>query len=156
MNFLSWSEARALSEACRARGGVVVTTNGCFDILHRGHVEYLQAARQLGDLLIVGLNSDASVKKLKGPSRPLNDQNARAVVVGALKSVDAVIVFDEDTPVKWLQEVKPHIHVKGGDWDPQKMPETAVLESWGAKVVVVPYVDGYSTTKLIEKSRSGA
>ena len=135
---------------------MVVTTNGCFDILHRGHVEYLHAARQLGDLLIVGLNSDASVKKLKGPSRPLNDQNARAVVVGALKSVDAVIVFDEDTPVKWLQEVKPHIHVKGGDWDPKKMPETAVLERWGAKVVVVPYVDGYSTTKLIEKSRSGS
>lgn len=154
MNSLTWPEAKRLADECKARGGIVVTTNGCFDILHRGHVEYLQSARQLGDLLIVGINSDASVKKIKGPERPINDETSRAVVLGALKPVDGVLIFDEATPVEWLKVLQPQIHVKGGDWDPKKMPETVILESWGAKVVVIPFVEGFSTTRIIEKSRS--
>jgi glycerol-3-phosphate cytidylyltransferase len=150
----TWEEAAQLAQECKNRGGIVVTTNGCFDLLHKGHVEYLSAARQLGDLLIVGINSDASVKKVKGPSRPLNDETARAVVLGALKCVDAVCIFKEATPVEWLRVVQPNIHVKGGDWDPAKMPESPVLKEWGGTVKVLPYVEGFSTTGLIEKSKS--
>lgn len=149
----TWEEATELAQNCRNNGGIVVTTNGCFDLLHKGHVEYLQAARQMGDILLVGLNSDESVKKIKGPSRPLNNEEARATVIGALKSVDAVCVFPQDTPVEWLKKVRPHIHIKGGDWDPVKIPEYSTLKEWGGTVKVVPYVEGYSTTGLIEKSK---
>lgn len=152
--YLSWDEARAAAAACRERGGTVVTTNGCFDLLHRGHVTYLAEARQLGDLLLVAINSDASVAKLKGPGRPLNPEDARAIVLGALRAVDGVCVFSEPTPVEWLRAVRPHIHVKGGDWDPAQMPETPVLAEWGGHVKALPYVDGFSTTNLIAKSKA--
>lgn len=150
----TWNEAAQMAKNCRSRGGIVVTTNGCFDLLHRGHVEYLSAARQLGDLLIVGINSDDSVRQIKGPTRPLNDENARAIVLSALKCIDAVCIFNEATPVEWLRVVQPHLHVKGGDWDPEKMPEFATLKEWGGLVKVLPYVEGYSTTSLIEKSKN--
>jgi len=151
---LSWTQAAELAEKCRQAGGVVVTTNGCFDVLHKGHVTYLHGARQMGDLLLVGLNTDASVKRQgKGPTRPLNDELARATVVEALKSVDGVCLFDQDTPVEWLRAVRPAIHVKGGDYDPAKMVETPVLQEWGGRVAVVPFVPGYSTTSLLEKSK---
>ncbi len=150
---LSWSEAAALADAVRRRGGKVVTTNGCFDLLHAGHVQYLEDARKLGDALIVGLNSDASVKRLKGAERPLNSSDARACVLGALRAVDAVVVYEEDTPTEFLKTVRPDIHVKGGDWDPEKMPETPLIRSWGGRVEVLRFVDGFSTTGLIERAR---
>lgn len=148
-----WDAAVQLAEKCRKDGGLVVTANGCFDCLHKGHVSYLAAARQLGDCLIVGVNSDASVKKLKGPGRPLNDQDSRSAVLAALRSVDAVLVFDEETPLAWLELVRPNIHVKGGDYDPNSMIETPVLKKWGGKTVVVPFVEGYSTTQMIARSK---
>jgi rfaE bifunctional protein nucleotidyltransferase chain/domain len=151
---LDWAEARTLADACRARSGLVVTTNGCFDLLHRGHVEYLQQARQLGDLLLVGLNTDESVRRLKGPQRPLNDQDARAVVMAALKCVDGVCLFGEETPLDWLRAVQPDFHVKGGDYDPEQMIEKSVVETWGGRIKVLPFVPGFSTSGLIEKSRA--
>lgn len=148
---LTWSQAQKLADDCRARGGKVVSTNGCFDILHAGHVSYLAAARQLGDLLIVGINADASVRKIKGPSRPINSEDARAQVLSALRAVDAVCVFNEDTPVEWLKSIRSDVHVKGGDWDPSRMPETPVLAQWGGRVQTLPFVDGFSTTSTIQK-----
>lgn len=148
---LTWPQAQKLADECRARGGKVVSTNGCFDILHAGHVTYLAAARHLGDLLLVGINADASVKKIKGPSRPINSQEARAQVLAALRSVDAVCVFNEETPVEWLKSIRSDLHVKGGDWDPARMPETPVLAAWGGRVQALPFVDGFSTTGTIKK-----
>lgn len=151
---LSWNEAAELVESRRKAGAVIVTTNGCFDILHKGHVSYLEEARSQGDVLIVGLNTDSSVRRLgKGPGRPVNDELARAAVVGALRSVDAVCLFDDDTPVEWLRRIRPDIHVKGGDYDPAKMVETPALKEWGGRVHVVPFVPGYSTTAILEKSK---
>ncbi|MBS1984707.1 MAG: D-glycero-beta-D-manno-heptose 1-phosphate adenylyltransferase [Bdellovibrionales bacterium] len=149
-----WLETKRLADECRARGGLVVTTNGCFDLLHRGHVSYLTEARRQGDLLLVGINSDASVRKIKGPERPLNDEKSRAYVLAALRCVDGVAMFPQDTPLDWLQVVRPHIHVKGGDWNPATMVETPVLAAWGGRVMVLPYVEGFSTTNLIEKART--
>jgi glycerol-3-phosphate cytidylyltransferase len=137
----------------KEKNKVIVSTNGCFDIIHRGHVEYLEKAKNIGDLLIVGINSDASVKKLKGPTRPLNNQNDRARVLAALESVDCVCVFDEDTPIEFLKSFQPSIHVKGGDYKVEQLPETKVLNSWNAKVVILPFVEGYSTSEIIEKSK---
>jgi rfaE bifunctional protein nucleotidyltransferase chain/domain len=155
MSFISsWIEARNFIEDLQKKGRQnIVTTNGCFDILHAGHCLYLQKARDLGDCLIVGINSDESVKKIKGPSRPVNDQNSRALVLKHLKMVDLVCVFDEETPNAWLSSLRPSIHTKGGDWDPKKMPENQVLSQWGARIVCLPYVSGFSTTSTIEKMR---
>ena len=133
----------------------VVFTNGVFDVLHRGHVTYLAQARALGASLVVALNTDASAKRLgKGPDRPLNNEQDRAAVMAALASVSLVTWFDDDTPVALISELKPDVLVKGGDYDMRKLPETAVVESYGGKVLVIPFVDGYSTTALVTKIRS--
>ena len=137
----------------REAGGRVAFTNGCFDLIHPGHVSYLRAARSLGDALVVGLNSDASVGGLKGPSRPLVPERDRAAVLSALEFVDAVVVFDEDTPVRLLRELKPAVYVKGGDYRIEDLPEAKVAEEIGAEVRVLPFEPGYSTTALIEKIR---
>ena len=150
---LTWDEAKHLAEETRARGGVVVTTNGCFDLLHRGHVQYLEWARSLGDLLIVAINSDASVKKIKGPSRPLNSEQDRAYVLSALSCVEGVCVFNEETPADWLRQIQPQIHVKGADWQGKQIPEEALLKQWNGRVQFANYLQGYSTTSLIEKSK---
>ena len=150
---LSWDEATEMAQNCRDKGGIVVTTNGCFDLLHAGHVQYLSYARQLGDILLVAINTDDSVKRIKGPKRPINNEESRAFVLSALKSVDGVCIFSEETPVEWLKTVKPHIHVKGSDWDITKIPEAKVLETWGGRVQAAPFTEGFSTTKLIEKSK---
>lgn len=144
------------SRIARAReaGERVVFTNGCFDLLHPGHVSYLGAARALGDALVVGLNSDASVKRLKGPERPLVPERDRAAVLVALESVDAVVVFDEDAPVRLLRELKPAVYVKGGDYRIEYLPEAKVAAEIGAEVRILPFEPGYSTTALIEKIRS--
>ena len=142
--------------AVRARGGTVVATGGCFDLLHTGHVLTLEAARGLGDCLVVCLNSDASVRRLKGSRRPLVPETDRAAVLRALECVDAVTVFDEDTPAQALERLRPDVFAKGGDYRVDELPERAVLERWGGRAVVLPYVQGRSTTRLIEEVGSGA
>jgi D-beta-D-heptose 7-phosphate kinase/D-beta-D-heptose 1-phosphate adenosyltransferase len=136
----------------RARGGTVVATGGCFDLLHPGHVHTLQSARALGDCHDVCVNSDASVRRLKGPGRPVVEQADRAAVLAALGCVDAVEVFDEDTPVEVLRRLRPDLWVKGGDYAIADLPEAAVLAGWGGRAVVLPFVEGRSTTRLIEEA----
>ena len=129
----------------------VVFTNGCFDLLHPGHVRLLEQARKLGDALVVGLNNDASVRRLKGDSRPLVPEAGRAEVLAALACVDAVTLFEEDTPRELIAALRPDVLVKGGDWKPDQIVGREEVEAAGGKVVVVPYVEGYSTTALIER-----
>jgi D-beta-D-heptose 7-phosphate kinase/D-beta-D-heptose 1-phosphate adenosyltransferase len=145
-------DAVSLAARVRASGGVVVATGGCFDLLHRGHVSQLADARRLGDCLIVCLNSDASASRLKGDGRPVVPAEDRVAVLSALACVDAVIVFDEDTPAEVLRRVRPHLWVKGGDYAIADMPECAVVEEAGGEVVLVPYIDGRSSTGLIERA----
>lgn len=134
-----------------------VFTNGVFDVLHRGHVVYLGQARALGASLIVALNTDASAKRLgKGPDRPLNNEQDRAIMLAALGPVDLVTWFDEDTPQELIAAIRPDILVKGGDYDMAKLPETALMQSWGGRAQALPFVDGYSTTALVKKIRSTA
>ncbi len=133
----------------------VVFTNGVFDVLHRGHVTYLQAARALGGSLIVALNTDASAHRLgKGSDRPLNKEEDRAHVIAALASVDAVLFFDEDTPYELIDTLRPDILVKGGDYDMSQLPEAQLVESYGGKAQALSFVDGYSTTALVNKIRA--
>ena len=136
----------------RARGGTVVATGGCFDLVHAGHVAMLEAARSLGDCLIVLVNSDDSVRRLKGPDRPLVPQEDRVAVLNALACVDAVVVFDEDTPAAALDRLRPDVFAKGGDYTAADLPESAVLEGYGGQVAILPYVAGRSTTRLIEEA----
>lgn len=134
------------------KGKKIVFTNGVFDILHRGHVTYLAEARKLGDLLVLGLNSDSSVKRLgKGDDRPLNKEEDRKVVMSALKSVDFVEIFTEDTPFNLIQEVKPNVLVKGGDYKIEQIVGAKEVLAWGGEVYSLNFVDGYSTTSLIKK-----
>ena len=132
----------------------VVFTNGVFDVLHRGHVVYLAQARQLGASLVVGLNTDASARRLgKGADRPLNNEHDRAAVIAALQATTLVTWFDEDTPLQLIAELHPAILVKGGDYDMRKLAETAMVESWGGRAVAIPFVPGYSTTELVRRIR---
>ncbi len=129
----------------------MVFTNGCFDLLHPGHVFYLRAARSLGDALVIGLNSDASVRRLKGPLRPLVPEEDRAIMLAAFEFVDAVVIFGEDTPERLMRELKPAVYVKGGDYRIEDLPEAEVAAEIGAEVRILPFKPGYSTTALIEK-----
>ncbi len=133
------------------QGKRVVTTNGCFDLLHLGHIEYLTEARALGDVLLVGVNSDASVKRLKGPSRPLNSELVRARQLASLECVDYVVIFEQATPEELIRLVKPAIHAKGGDYRVEDLPERHVVREGGGEIRVLSLVPGYSTTSLIEK-----
>src|SRR5262249_47740527 len=137
----------------RAEGKTIVTTNGCFDILHVGHVRILKSARALGDVLVLGLNSDGSVKKLKGEDRPINNQKDRAEILSSLGCVDYVSVFSEDTPVEFLKAVKPNIHVKGADYKPSDLAETPVVESFGGTVKILELVPNKSTTSIVQRIR---
>ena len=140
-----------LIAAEKDRGKRIVFTNGCFDLLHAGHVKYLQKARSLGDLLVLGLNSDASVRRLKGPKRPLIDQDERAHLLAALDCIDYVIVFDEDTPLELITALKPHILAKGGDYSLDGVVGREFVESYGGRVELITFVDGKSTTNIIER-----
>ncbi len=143
-----------LSQLCgklRTASRQIVFTNGCFDILHRGHVRYLQQARSLGDVLVVGLNSDDSVKRLKGPTRPINNQEDRAAVLDALRAVDYVCLFDEDTPFELISSCLPSILVKGGDYTPETVVGADTVRNNGGEVVILPFVPGKSTSGIIEK-----
>ncbi|MEU2559797.1 D-glycero-beta-D-manno-heptose 1-phosphate adenylyltransferase [Streptomyces longispororuber] len=150
------ADAFALAERVRARGGTVVATGGCFDLLHAGHVGLLESARRIGDCLIVCLNSDASLARRKGPGRPLNPAADRARVLTALGSVDAVAVFEEDTPEALLHRLRPDVWVKGGDYSVQDLPEARALRAWGGQAVVLPYLDGRSTTLLARRAAASA
>jgi rfaE bifunctional protein nucleotidyltransferase chain/domain len=131
-----------------------VFTNGVFDLLHRGHASYLAQARALGASLLVGLNSDASARGLgKGPDRPVNGEADRAALLAALASVDLVTLFDEPTPLELLSLVRPDVYVKGGDYDVESLPETALVRGWGGRALALPFVDGYSTTALLRRLR---
>jgi D-beta-D-heptose 7-phosphate kinase/D-beta-D-heptose 1-phosphate adenosyltransferase len=141
----------------RPRSGRLVFTNGCFDILHPGHVAYLHEARSLGDALVVGLNTDDSVRRLKGPERPFNDQAARALVMAALASVDAVSLFGEDTPAELIEALVPDVLVKGGDYEPDTVVGASAVREAGGEVRILPFRHGYSTTALVDRIReSGA
>ena len=140
----------------RLKSDRIVFTNGCFDILHRGHVEYLQEAAALGDRLVVGVNSDASVRRLgKGEDRPLNDQDSRAKVLAALRCVDAVVIFEEDTPLELITALQPDVVAKGGDWKPEQIVGADLVKARGGEVRSLKLVDGFSTTALVEKIRRG-
>jgi D-glycero-beta-D-manno-heptose 1-phosphate adenylyltransferase len=132
----------------------LVFTNGCFDILHRGHINYLLGARELGNFLWIGLNSDASVSKLKGDKRPINNQEHRAILLASLFFVDAVTIFEEDNPISLIDEIRPDIHVKGGDYSKEKLPEYKTVTEYGGKVIILPFVEGESTSQLIEKIKN--
>lgn len=135
----------------------LVFTNGVFDVMHRGHAIYLAQARALGASLVVALNTDASARRLgKGPDRPLNNELDRATLMAALGAVDLVTWFDEDTPQQLIAQIRPDILVKGGDYDMRKLPETALVESWGGRALALPFVEGYSTTALVRKIRGTA
>ena len=133
------------------KGVQVVFTNGCFDILHRGHASYLAQARDLGDLLIVGLNSDQSVRRLKGNSRPINDEYSRALLLASLCVVDYVIAFEEDTPFNLISKLIPNVLVKGGDYTRDNIVGADIVEAHGGSVVTIPFVEGYSTTSILKR-----
>lgn len=149
---ISLEEARKLFTPEFRTQNRLVFTNGCFDLLHRGHVYNLSRAREMGDLLVVGLNSDVSVSRLKGPERPVNQQQARAEVLAAMSFVDYVIIFHEDKPLNLLNAVKPHILVKGGDYEVEEVVGYMEVTSWGGRVEIIPLLEGYSTTGIINKS----
>ena len=144
------NDASALAASLKARGKKIVFTNGCFDILHRGHIDYLRRTAERGDVLIVGLNSDASVKRLKGPDRPVNDQESRAEVLSALDCVDHVVIFDEDTPYELIKAIRPDVLTKGGDYT----PETVVGREFAGETVIISFVEGHSTTGMIERMKN--
>lgn len=156
-NVLSWEDVPSWREAARNQGLQVVATNGCFDLLHLGHVTYLHQAAQLGDLLVVGVNGDDSVRALKGPQRPVNPEGDRARVLAALRDVDATVIFPEMRATGFLDLVAPDIYVKGGDYTPETLDpdEKAVIEKHGGQIVIIPFVPGRSTTAILEKSRQG-
>lgn len=145
------SEFIPIRESIKDENKKLVFTNGCFDILHRGHIEYLNEARNLGDYLLVGVNSDASVKKLKGLNRPINNENDRAYLLDNLKSVDYVIIFEEDTPYNLIKEIIPDMLVKGGDWKEEDIIGSDVVKENGGEVKSLNFINDYSTTSVIEK-----
>ncbi|MBN2040549.1 MAG: D-glycero-beta-D-manno-heptose 1-phosphate adenylyltransferase [Spirochaetes bacterium] len=138
----------------RQENKTIATTNGCFDILHLGHVEYLQAASEICDCLIVGINSQDSVRKLKGSSRPVNSEISRVSVIASLGFVDFCVIFSQDTPVELLKKVKPDVHIKGGDYKPEELIEKKVVEDNGGIIQILPLVTGYSTSSIIGKLKS--
>lgn len=154
---LNAEEAGQLAAELQTAGRMVVFTNGCFDLLHRGHVDYLQRARGLGDALFVGLNGDESVRQLKGPGRPALPEADRAAVLAALRSVDVVVVFHEITAERLVELIRPDVYVKGGDWatGEKRAPEAAIVERNGGQVMYLPYLAGHSTTATLAQIQSG-
>lgn len=148
---LSRTEAKNLVNRWREDGHKVVFTNGCFDILHRGHVEYLEAAKEAGDKLIIGLNSDNSVRELKGSARPFQNEQDRRAILTALSCVDAVVVFDEDTPAELIAELLPDVLIKGGDYDKDEIVGRDTVLANGGEIIIIPFVEGASTSNIISR-----
>ena len=144
-------DLQPLLKKLRAEGKTIVTTNGCFDILHVGHVRYLEETKKFGDVLIVALNSDASVRRLKGEGRPINNEMDRAEVLNGLKSVDYVVLFDEDSPADLLAKIKPDVHTKGADYTVETLPEAKIILENGGRLEFIKFVEGKSTTNTIKK-----
>ena len=155
MKILPLSELQQVVSTWKSEGQQVVFTNGCFDILHAGHISSLTDAAKEGDKLIVALNTDASVKRLKGDSRPVNNENARALVMAALMMVDAVVLFGEETPLEVIKTLQPDVLVKGGDYKVEDIAGAKEVIGWGGRVVINPIVQGFSTTSIIEKMQKG-
>lgn len=154
MKIIERGEISSRVNNLKAAGKTIVFTNGCFDILHAGHVRYLAAARSLGDCLIVGLNSDTSVSSLKGPTRPINHQDDRAEVLAGLAAVDYVVVFSEKTAEGIIEEISPDIYVKGGDYCVEDLPEAKIVFAYGGKIELIPEVVGRSSTNVIKKIKT--
>jgi rfaE bifunctional protein nucleotidyltransferase chain/domain len=148
---LSKDHLKRAIEQYKKEGKKIVFTNGCFDILHAGHVRYLSDAKKLGDILVLAINSDSSVRSIKGKPRPFIPQTERAYVIASLESVDYVTIFDEDTPLLLIEYLQPHILVKGGDWTEETVVGRDSVTKWGGRVVIMPEVKGISTTNIIEK-----
>jgi D-beta-D-heptose 7-phosphate kinase/D-beta-D-heptose 1-phosphate adenosyltransferase len=149
----TWARARARIDDWKTSGLRIVFTNGCFDLLHPGHVAYLSEARTLGDRLVIGLNDDDSIRRLKGAARPVNPLADRAVMLEALKAVDMVVPFSEDTPLALIRALRPDILVKGGDYRPEDIVGATEVRGWGGEVVVIPFLEGYSSTTLLDRIR---
>ncbi|MDV6236968.1 D-glycero-beta-D-manno-heptose 1-phosphate adenylyltransferase [Leptospira ellisii] len=149
-NIVSWDKVSEFADRIRTDKRIVFT-NGCFDLVHRGHLTYLSQARELGDFLWVGINADLSVKRLKGEQRPVVSEEDRAVLLSNLRFVDAVTIFPQDTPLDLIRLVKPTIHVKGGDYTAEDLPETPLVREFGGEVRILPFVPGKSTSLLIQK-----
>ncbi len=147
-------EAQEQLQQWRIQNKRIVFTNGCFDILHPGHIDYLQQAKALGDILVIALNDDASIHRLKGSSRPVNPLRNRCIMLAALKAVDMVISFSEDTPLKLIQSLQPDVLVKGGDYEPDEIIGSEEVRKNGGKVIVIPFVDGHSTSALIARIKT--
>lgn len=150
----SLDELAAIAAAARAKGQTVVFTNGCFDLLHRGHVHILRQAKAAGDLLIVGVNSDRSVKSIKAQQRPILPETDRIELIAAMEMVDYVILFDDPDPYKLIAAIKPQVLAKGGDWSSDKIIGADIVEAAGGRVAVIPYLKGFSTTEIIERIRN--
>lgn len=144
-------EINKIITAAKAQGKTIVATNGCFDILHRGHLEYLEQSKALGDILVVGLNSDSSVKKLKGTSRPINSEEDRARLLAGLKPVDYVVIFDDIDASNFLRSIKPDIYTKGSDYQTKSLPEYNAIQEIGAKIKLIALVEGQSSSAIINK-----
>lgn len=151
MKIANYDQIKNITEHLKAEGKTIVFTNGCFDILHVGHVRYLQAARELGDCLILGLNSDQSVRILKGPTRPINNQDDRAEVLSALSAVDYIVLFEEATAESLISQIKPSIYVKGGDYNIKDLPESSIVSQYGGQTILIPEVIGKSSSNIIKK-----
>ena len=150
----SLDELAAIAAAARAKGQTVVFTNGCFDLLHRGHVHTLRRAKAAGDVLIVAINSDRSVKSIKAPQRPILPETDRVELIAAMEMVDYVILFDEPDPYKLIAAIKPQVLAKGGDWSSEKIIGADIVEAAGGRVEVIPYLKGFSTTEIIERIKN--
>ena len=151
---LASAQLEEVLNSYRKQNKKVVFTNGCFDLLHIGHVRYLEQAKSLGDILIVGINSDLSVQKLKGPTRPIQNENDRAEILASLKAVDHTVIFTEETPLRLIQQVKPDLLVKGGDWKPDQIVGSDFVMANGGQVKSLQFIEGRSTTSIIEKSKT--
>ena len=149
----TWEEITDISRKLKEQSKTIVFTNGCFDILHAGHVKYLAEAKELGNILILGLNSDSSVKRLKGNDRPINNEQDRAIVLSALCSVSYIVIFDEDTPYELINNIKPNILVKGGDWKPEDIVGHDIVSSYNGRVMSLSFIEGKSTTAIVNKLR---
>ncbi len=147
-------ELQDLLDNLKSQNKTIVTTNGCFDILHVGHVRYLKKAKSFGDVLIIALNSDKSIKSIKGPDRPINNENDRAEILNSLYFVDYVVLFDEDSPMDLLAKIKPDVHTKGADYTVETLPESKVIMDNGGRIEFITFVEGKSTTSIIEKIKT--